>query len=396
MSPALPLALYVHFPWCVRKCPYCDFNSHAVGADLPAASYVDRLIEDLEREIAALPAASQPHARVPLESMFLGGGTPSLFPGDEIARLLAAVARHAALPAEITLEANPGTVDADNFRAYRDAGVNRLSIGVQSFSASSLQALGRVHDGEQARRAVDLAFAAGFANVNVDIMYGLPGQQPEDSVRDLESALALGVQHVSWYQLTIEANTAFHRQPPVLPDEDVVAAIEEAGMTTLRAAGFERYEVSAWARAGAFARHNVNYWQFGDYVGIGAGAHGKVSSVTGDGMDIWRYQKSRLPQHYMADSGRRQVTPIGHSARPIEFMLNALRLVDGVDAPLFTARTGMTLDCVADIVADLRRRGLLRAERLATTDLGLRFLDTVVAAFSDTAVAEVADNVTQG
>jgi oxygen-independent coproporphyrinogen-3 oxidase len=402
VSAALPLSLYVHFPWCVRKCPYCDFNSHAAGAGLPLQEYIDCLIADLDAELQALAA---PPGR--LESIFLGGGTPSLFPDAAIGRLLDAVDARLPLPTEVTLEANPGTVDAAHFRGYRRAGVSRLSIGAQSFDDASLRSLGRVHDAAQARQAIDTAMDAGFGDINVDLMYALPGQQPAGAVADLETAIAHGVAHVSWYQLTIEPNTQFHRAPPPLPDEDTVAAIEAAGSRVLRAAGFERYEVSAWTRGGRQCRHNVNYWSFGDYVGIGAGAHGKVSHhVTAGpdagGLDILRYQKSRAPHHYLRDAGRRQVSAVAAAARPLEFMLNALRLTHGVDAALFTARTGLPWRVVAPTVARLRASGLLAPAgatagpgRLVTTELGLRHLDSVVAAFDDAPEAQVADDVAE-
>jgi oxygen-independent coproporphyrinogen-3 oxidase len=374
----VPLALYAHFPWCARKCPYCDFNSHVRDGALPEAAYVDALLRDLDAECATLASPR------PLVSLFLGGGTPSLFSPSAIARLLAGIRARLAFTddVEITLEANPGTVDERHFAGYRDAGVNRLSIGVQSFDDAKLQALGRIHDGARASLAIGNAQRAGFTRINVDLMHGLPGQDDDAAVADLQRALDAGVEHISWYQLTIEPNTVFHRRPPVLPDDDALGSIEDAGFAVLEAAGFSRYEVSAWSRPGCASRHNLNYWRFGDYLAIGAGAHGKVSTRDHDStLHIERYQKSRTPDDYLADQARRQPRALSADDRVLEFMLNALRLRDGVPAQAFVDHTGLGLESVTPTLAALRARGLLREDRIGTTDLGYRHLDSVVAEF---------------
>ena len=377
-----PLSLYVHIPWCVRKCPYCDFNSHALSPhgesrELPERAYVDALLRDLDAEVALI----QPQRE--LVSIFIGGGTPSLFSPGAIARLIDGVTARIPLAqqAEITLEANPGTVDEAHFHGFRGAGVNRLSIGVQSFDPDMLHRLGRIHDPAQAAAAIAIAQATGFDRINVDLMHGLPTQTAAGAVRDLQAALATGVTHVSWYQLTIEANTAFHAAPPRLPDEDTLAHIEAAGMDALHTAGLQRYEVSAWSARDAASVHNLNYWQFGDYIGIGAGAHAKLSCVVDDALAITRYQKTRKPDDYLANQQRRQTHSLDAPTRAFEFMLNVLRLRDGVPHALFQAHTGLPIERIAGPLARLQARGLLRTDRLATTPLGYRFLDTVVAEF---------------
>ncbi len=371
-----PLSLYVHFPWCVRKCPYCDFNSHPAKGQLPEAAYLDQLLRDLDRDLEQVPHRT-------IETIFLGGGTPSLISGRTIAALLDGVRVRAALAddAEITLEANPGTVDEANFAAYRDAGVNRLSIGAQSFDSSHLAALGRIHDPGDIEHAVATAQAVGFERFNLDLMHGLPGQTVDDAVSDLQRALALGASHVSWYQLTIEPRTEFALHPPCLPDEDALATIEAAGLATLEAAGLQRYEVSAFARVGQAARHNVNYWAFGDYLGIGAGAHGKVTFAEREA--IVRTSKPLAPARYLgaAPDELRSEAAITADARPGEFLLNALRLIDGVEPRLFERRTGCPLSTIDDTWKRLHARGLVQRDRLAVTALGLRYLDTVVGEF---------------
>ena len=287
----LPLSLYVHMPWCVRKCPYCDFNSHSAPEGAPTRRYIDALLADLDRE--AVFAGDRP-----IESIFLGGGTPSLFAPAEIARLLDAVRRCFALApdVEITMEANPGTVECGAPAGYREAGVNRLSIGAQSFDDETLQKLGRIHGGDDVRRAVTDARLAGFDNLNIDIMHGLPGQTAEKACADLRSAAELTPTHLSWYQLTLEPNTVFHARPPEdLPDEETAWAIQDAGAELLCSSGFKQYEVSAWARQDLRCRHNMNYWLFGDYLAVGAGAHGKISDSGG----VTRYRKPANPLQYM-------------------------------------------------------------------------------------------------
>jgi oxygen-independent coproporphyrinogen-3 oxidase len=376
-----PLTLYVHIPWCVRKCPYCDFNSHAPADELPEAAYVDRLLEDLECEIATLQCER------PLTSVFIGGGTPSLFSGTSITRLMRGIGSLIGMAPglEITLEANPGVVDAGNFAAYGEAGVNRLSIGAQSFSAGLLQRLGRIHDPAQARSAVDQARQAGFANLNLDLMYGLPGQTLAQASLDLAEALALEPEHLSYYELTLEPNTAFHRAPPRLPDEDSIADMHLQGMQMLRTAGFGRYEVSAYARAGYTCRHNLNYWRFGDYIGIGAGAHGKLTNPEQNRIE--RRWKIRSPAAYLGNVDPRYLVAgqrtLSASDLVLEFALNALRLPEGFDWLLFERRTGLGRARIAASVEEACAAGLLLREedRFRPTDLGQRFLNDLLQLF---------------
>ncbi|MFY0991633.1 radical SAM family heme chaperone HemW [Halomonas sp. C05BenzN] len=385
-SPAL--ALYVHVPWCIRKCPYCDFNSHGVGrgATLPEEAYLAALIADLE---ADLPLA----AGRELVSVFIGGGTPSLMSPAFYAGLLEALAERLPLAPdiEITLEANPGTLERGRFAGYRAAGINRLSLGVQSFQDEQLAALGRIHSGAEATVAVDEARRAGFDNLNVDLMHGLPGQTPELALADLESAIALSPEHLSWYQLTLEPNTEFHAHPPRLPEEEVLWDIQDLGHERLEAAGLIRYEISAYARHGHHSRHNLNYWCFGDYLGIGAGAHGKLSRRAADGtMAIERRWKSRQPDAYLRRgkdprgfvAGRRV---IGEAELPLEFAMNALRLVDGVSLPTWMRHTGRELPLLEERLVTARKKGLLveDAGRLQATPQGLLFLNELLVLISE-------------
>ena len=367
-----PLTLYVHLPWCLRKCPYCDFNSHEAQGEVPQARYLDALRADLE---SALPSV---WGRT-VHAVFIGGGTPSLFAPESIDRLLADV--RARLPlapdAEVTLEANPGTFERDRFRGFRDAGVNRLSLGVQSFDDDALRRLGRVHDGAQAIAAAEAA-ARLFPTFNLDLMYALPGQDPAALREDLARALALGPPHLSCYHLTIEPNTLFATRPPAgLPDEDAADEMQRTIDETTAAAGLARYEVSAFARDGHRSRHNVNYWTFGDYLGIGAGAHGKVSFHD----RIERTARWRHPRRYVdAALGGDAVETrrvLDADDLPFEFMLNALRLVDGVPTASFAERTGVALASIARPIAAAVERGLLDPDpaRLRPTPLGLRFLN---------------------
>lgn len=373
-----PLALYIHIPWCVRKCPYCDFNSHEEPGGIPEQAYVAALLDDLQHDLPFV------QGRV-LQSVFFGGGTPSLFSATAIQHILDGVRERVPFAAdiEITLEANPGTAEADKFAGFRAAGVNRLSLGVQSFDALQLQALGRIHDSGQARRAVAMAQAAGFERVNIDLMHGLPGQTVAAALADLQQALDLGVSHLSWYQLTIEPNTAFYRQPPTLPVDEILWDIQQAGLALLQRQGFVQYEVSAFARPGQPCRHNLNYWEFGDYLGIGAGAHGKVT-LAGDGR-ILRYSKTRLPRHYLQRCGDycAEQHTLATADLSFEFMLNALRLAQGVPVELFAARTGLSFDCIGSVWQDLRRRGLVTdsPHRLVTSPQGFLFLNDVLTAF---------------
>jgi putative oxygen-independent coproporphyrinogen III oxidase len=370
-----PLSLYVHFPWCVRKCPYCDFNSHPARGALPEAEYVAQLVNDLECDLAHVPA------RV-VTSIFLGGGTPSLFSPASVTALLDAIRSRVELShdVEITLEANPGTTDAERFAGYRRAGVNRLSIGAQSFEPRQLVRLGRIHAATDIDRAIATARAAGFERINLDLMYALPEQRPDHALADLDRAVRCAPTHLSWYQLTIEPRTEFARRPPSLPDENTQAQIEREGLVRLAQAGYSRYEVSAFCRDGDTARHNLNYWTFGDYLGVGAGAHGKLSLADGS---IVRTRKPTAPARYLATpaSGLSETTPIEPHALPGEFMLNALRLIDGVDTALFTERTGLPAAAIDATCQRLRQRGLLREDRLALTTRGLLFLDSVVSEF---------------
>ena len=378
MQQLPPLSLYVHLPWCERKCPYCDFNSHAVADALPERQYLEALSADLHE------SARQSNGRL-LYSIFIGGGTPSLFSDEAITRLIRAIAETFVMTAdcEITLEANPGSAEQKRFRGYRQAGVTRLSIGVQSFNNASLQALGRVHDAAQAKRAITAARSAEFTRVNLDLMHGLPSQTLQMALDDLEQALSYDPGHVSWYQLGIEPNTVFAKRPPELPEDDVIAEIQDRGHAMLKASGYARYEVSAYSRADQFCRHNLNYWRFGDYVGIGAGAHGKITEANGR---IRRYWKTRLPLDYMAaetpfTAGERWLSP---EELPLEFLMNALRLSEGVDSTLFSERTSVGLGAITEQLIALRDRGLMVEDphRLRTTELGFRFLNDVIAEFA--------------
>ena len=375
-----PLSLYVHLPWCVRKCPYCDFNSYTAADDAPRDRYLDALIADLDAE-------SERAAGRELISIFLGGGTPSYFTPEQIARLLRGVAERfgRADDIEITMEANPGTVECGDPAGYRRAGVNRLSIGAQSFAAESLQALGRIHAVADIERSVVEARTSGFDNINIDLMYGLPGQTIAGAVLDIERAVELQPQHLSWYQLTLEPNTVFHARPPAgLPDEDRLFEIQGLGETRLAELGYEQYEVSAYARAAGRSIHNMNYWTFGDYLAVGAGAHGKISTADG----IWRYAKPANPRQYMEciEGGdySAALEPVSAANRLFEFMLNALRLTDGFDESLFTARTGLAIAALRERLQTPQDRGLVTrtsAHFWSVTALGRRFLNDLQAEF---------------
>ena len=381
-----PLSLYVHLPWCVRKCPYCDFNSHQRRGTLPFEAYVDALIADLEYDLPLV------WGRV-VHSVFFGGGTPSLFPPEAIDRFLQlASARLRFTPnAEITLEANPGTLEHGPFPGYRKAGVNRLSIGVQSFDDDCLQRLGRIHTRGDAAAAVKAAQDAGFDNINLDLMYALPGQSLPMALSDLDQALALAPTHLSHYQLTLEAGTAFGARPPTgIPDEDNAWDMQEACQARLAQAGFNQYEVSAYAREGHRCEHNLNYWGFGDYLGIGAGAHGKLTLPTlpAEGRVLRRW-KQKLPKAYMANAGKPEAIDgeetLATHRLPFDFMLNALRLNDGVSIASFEARTGLSRSVLDDRLAIARERGWLTDEPdwLRPTPLGLRFANDVIGLFLD-------------
>ena len=375
-----PLSLYVHLPWCVRKCPYCDFNSHRAGDDPPRQRYIEALVRDIRTE--ADRAGNRP-----LISVFLGGGTPSLFSPAEIGRVLEAVVQcfTTTEDVEVTMEANPGTVDCGDPKGYRAAGVNRLSIGAQSFTSASLAALGRIHSVADIAHAVEAAHAAGFSNLNLDIMFALPGQHIEAALYDLEQAVALGPSHLSWYQLTLEPNTVFHASPPDgLPDDELSFEMQVAGQGFLGESGFHQYEVSAWALPGSECRHNLNYWTYGDYLAVGAGAHGKLTRD----QEIWRYTKPANPLGYIEaiETGRPTagLVALDEPDRVFEFMLNALRVTDGFATSLFEERTGLAAEVLGDSLARLKEQGLVEDAAPGfwrTTGLGRRFLNDVQAEF---------------
>ncbi|MGE4072122.1 MAG: radical SAM family heme chaperone HemW [Lysobacterales bacterium] len=380
IDPAkIPLSLYVHLPWCVRKCPYCDFNSHQRPATLPEDAYVDALIADLALEVPLALGR-------PLESIFFGGGTPSLFSARGIGRILDAVRASLVLQpgCEITLETNPGTAEFDRFEGYLAAGVNRISFGMQSFDDDKLKRLGRIHGADEARRAYTMARDAGFDNINIDLMYGLPGQSVAQAIDDLGIALALAPEHLSHYQLTLEPQTVFARTPPTdLPDEEVLADMLDGCQPLLATAGFEHYEVSAYAQAGRRSRHNENYWLFGDYLAVGAGAHSKVSSADGR---VRRRVRQRTPSFFLQQAGSSRAWSEDRDVAPgelgFEFMLNALRLKQGFADELYPQRTGRQLDREAGYQRALAL-GLLQHEqgRVQVSELGFRFLNDVVAGF---------------
>jgi putative oxygen-independent coproporphyrinogen III oxidase len=374
---APPLSLYVHFPWCVRKCPYCDFNSHTLRTDLPESQY----IEALENDLAAQAADVQGR---PVISVFLGGGTPSLFSPDAIGRLLGFARRHLDLSpvAEITMEANPGTIERGVFAGYREAGVNRVSLGAQSFDARRLATLGRIHSPDETRRAAEELHAAGLNNFNLDLMYALPSQDLAGAVADIEQALALFPAHLSHYQLTIEPGTVFAAAPPALPTDDAGVEMLTACQEHLARRGFSQYEVSAYARGERRCRHNLNYWTFGDYLGIGAGAHGKLTVA--DSQTIVRTTQLREPRRYLAaPPGAHKRSVVSAEDLPFEFMLNALRLTHGFEIDTFAARTGLAWESLERPLRHLTSRGLveLQGRRCRPTTLGSRFLNDVLLTF---------------
>lgn len=372
-----PLALYIHLPWCVRKCPYCDFNSHNAPKEIPEQAYIDALIADLDADLRQVPAR-------PLISIFIGGGTPSLFTPAAIERILTAV--NARLPfapnIEITLEANPGTVELARFVGYRAAGVNRLSIGIQSFQADKLAALGRIHNEHEAMRAADAAHNAGFSNFNLDLMHGLPGQSIADALHDLNTALSLMPTHLSWYQLTIEANTLFAHQPPQLPKDDLIWQMQDECRALLAAHQFIQYEISAYSKTDRQCTHNRNYWEFGDYLGIGAGAHSKITTAQ---KTILRSWKVKNPKEYlnMETSFIGDTQTIAPDELPFEFMLNALRLHQDIPVRLFTERTGLKISAIAEQLNFAQQKKLLVWDNdfIKPTDLGNRFYNNLVGIF---------------
>lgn len=370
----VPLSLYIHFPWCLQKCPYCDFNSHEARAGIPENAYIGGLLLDLE---SALP---QVWGR-PVQTVFIGGGTPSLISAAGLDRLLAGVRSRLTLAptAEITLEANPGAIEAEKFASFRAAGVSRLSLGIQSFDDAKLKALGRIHTSDEAMRAIEPALRH-FERVNLDLMYALPGQTLGEARRDIETAIAFGPGHVSAYHLTIEPNTAFHRAPPAVPDDDLAADMQEMVEATLAAAGYRHYETSAFAKSGQRCRHNLNYWTYGDYLGIGAGAHGKISSPAG----IVREARRRHPNDYLrAEDKVQERQAVAAEDRPGEFMMNALRLVEGFPPSLFEERTGLPLAAIDEVLKQAEADHLLirNADRIAATPLGQRHLNALIGRF---------------
>ena len=381
-SPLLnlpPLGLYVHVPWCERKCPYCDFNSHPLHGSIPQSHYIKALLTDLDADSGSVTGRT-------IHSIFIGGGTPSLLSARMVRRLLEGIRARVRVTTdcEVTLEANPGSALYHRFAAFRSAGVTRLSIGVQSFNNRHLLQLGRIHDGMQAHKAIEAAQRAGFERINIDLMYGLPQQSPEEAEQDLRLALQHGLKHLSHYQLTIEPHTAFARRPPVLPDQDCIERILIRSRRLLHQYHLRRYEISAWAACNQRCRHNLNYWRYGDYLGIGAGACAKITNSRIGA--IVRTLKHRHPRVYLAAAGndkpvsRVEVVP---KERAFEFALNALRLCDGFTLPQFSRRTGLAVSAIEPMLHQLTQEGLIRRcdQRVAATALGLRFLNDVIARF---------------
>lgn len=377
---SIPLSLYIHIPWCVRKCPYCDFNSHEKSGPLPEKAYIEALLLDLDMQKASIEGRT-------IETIFIGGGTPSLFSPDSFETLLKGVQSRVAVAqdAEITLEANPGTAETSKFNRYREIGLTRLSIGIQSFDSKILQKIGRIHDGQEAIAAAKMAKAAGFSEFNLDLMFGLPGQDAVLALNDIETAIGLHPTHLSFYQLTLEPNTVFHKYPPTLPQDEDTWRMQELGQSRLWQAGFLQYEVSAYAKAGSRCHHNLNYWKFGDYLGIGAGAHGKITlSETGE---ILRTQRLRQPSSYMQAAQNK--TPLGSAATvicdeiPFEFLMNGLRLREGFETRHFRARTGLDIARLEPTLTTLVKAQLLEKTptHIRCTEHGFNFLDSILQHF---------------
>lgn len=373
-----PLSLYIHIPWCIKKCPYCDFNSHAVKDGIPEKAYIERLIQDLDNDLPLI------NKRL-IHSIFIGGGTPSLFSASGFETLLSAINQRLSYSSniEITLEANPGTAERGQFTDFRRAGINRLSLGVQSFHDQQLQALGRIHGGDEAYHAIEMAQKAGFKRLNIDLMHGLPGQTQQQALQDLTIAQSLQPTHISWYQLTLEPNTLFAKYPPQLPHEDERWAIQQRGHQYLLNEGWEQYETSAYCHTQNYCQHNLNYWQFGDYLGIGAGAHGKITDLKQQ--QILRTVKYKQPERYLSETNnwRSCATYVPSGELPFEFMLNALRLTHGVPKHLFSKRTGLPIDRIKQSLKLAEQQGLLvnSNDKLQTTQLGQRFLNNCLTLF---------------
>ncbi len=374
----IPLSLYIHTPWCIRKCPYCDFNSHSFNGTFPEREYIDALIQELEQHLPSIWGRS-------LCSIFIGGGTPSLFSGASIDTLLTAIRTRLPFMSdlEITMEANPGTAEAQRFKDFHQAGVNRLSLGVQSFQDDKLQALGRIHDAKQAHAAIEMAHTAGFDNINIDIMYGLPQQNRADASYDLQQAIKHQTSHLSWYQLTLEPNTVFYRYPPALPNDELNADIEQTGLALLKHAGLQRYEISAYAKLEKRCQHNLNYWQFGDYLGIGAGAHSKLTDV--NTQTIHRMHNVKQPNNYLDRTKPflAAQTDVDIQDAIFEFMLNALRLLQSVPFTLFEQRTGLSRALITPQLELARDRELIRYDdhSFKPTQAGYRYLNSLIELF---------------
>ncbi|SFN07524.1 oxygen-independent coproporphyrinogen-3 oxidase [Izhakiella capsodis] len=377
MADLPPLSLYIHIPWCVQKCPYCDFNSHALKGDVPHDEYVAHLLQDLEQDLSLINGRE-------VSTLFIGGGTPSLLSASAMQNLLDGVRLRVTLAsdAEVTMEANPGTVEADRFSAYQRAGINRISIGVQSFSPARLQRLGRIHGPQEAERAAVLAAALGLRSFNLDLMHGLPDQSLEDALDDLRQAIALNPPHLSWYQLTIEPNTLFGSQPPALPDDDALWNIFEQGHRLLTDAGYVQYETSAYAKLGFRCQHNLNYWRFGDYLGVGCGAHGKLTQPDGR---IIRTVKTRHPRGFMQGKYRDRAYEVAPQDKPFEYFMNRFRLLEAAPRSEFSRFTGLDEACVRSQIDEAIRLGYLNenASHWQITERGKLFLNSLLELFLD-------------
>ncbi len=378
MIPLPPLSLYIHIPWCIKKCPYCDFNSHAVKGDTPEAAYIDALLKDLAEDVQRYVITR------PISSIFIGGGTPSLFSPESINRLLRGIEQQLPLKPdiEITLEANPGTFESHKFAEFRALGINRLSIGIQTFNDTLLTRLGRVHSGGEALKAAEIAQQSGFDNFNLDLMFGLPGANPEDSQSDVATAISLKPTHISFYQLTLEPNTYFHKFPPQLPNDELIFDTQKRGQQLLADHGYQQYEVSAYSQSGLQCKHNVNYWQFGDYLGIGAGAHGKITQTLPQ--TIIRTVKPKSPEHYLQDThklGSSTVIPVAEL--PLEFIMNQLRLRQGFTAENYFTNTGLSIATLEPALSASLQQGLLinQDDSYFCSEQGWNFMDNILEKF---------------
>ncbi|MEL0036619.1 MAG: radical SAM family heme chaperone HemW [Gammaproteobacteria bacterium] len=379
MKTGIPLSLYVHLPWCVEKCPYCDFNSHEIQGELPEQTYIDALFRNVEDQLPAFWGRR-------IDTMFIGGGTPSLFSGASIERLMSGLRARLGFVAnmEVTLESNPGTADASNYAAYREAGINRLSIGVQSLDNEHLKTLGRIHSADEAIAAIAIAKQAGFERINADLMYGLANQTVAQALDDLKQLIDQDIEHISWYQLTIEPNTVYYSKPPAhLPDNDFIMDIQQAGAELLLSAGYHQYEISAWAKPGAECQHNLNYWQFGDYVGIGAGAHGKITDFNEE--RIYRTRMRKQPDHWLQTNSELMAerTAIAREDLALEFFLNVLRLNQGAPKNYLFERTGLMSESIQAPLDQAVQKGLLaqHPDNFVATELGRNYLNDLLALF---------------